>query len=148
MGIGAACPRCGSLMLTPSYDDEPMYCLVCGAQGAWPLATSVFRKAHKARVSSTQTARYNSVNNWPGNKKLQHLTVKYRMTFGEQHGPNPMPALIVECPWCGGVTKSQDWMTSRKLVGDTYSERYLYLVCPSEHTYSIICNEDGDYYWR
>ena len=147
MGINSTCPRCKSHMIDPRYNDEPMYCLVCGAQGDMPPTTTNVHTI-KTRTSTTHTARYRSYSSWPGNNKLKQLTVKYRMTFATPQGINPMPALILECPWCGGVTKSQVWTARSKLVGDKYSERAMNIVCPSKHSYSIVCNEEGDYYWR
>ena len=155
MGLAIKCPRCSSRMIIPRYNDEPMYCMVCGAQGDTAPPTPKTTKysetqagqAAKVRASTTyHTARYREVRDGPPPKELRHMIVRYRLAHGDRQ--LAFPALIVECPWCGGSTQSQAWAAPRREYNSRATERYMYIECPSKHTYSIGCDASGEYYWR
>ena len=156
MSVDSVCPRCDSRMIYPRFDDDPMYCMVCGAQGDMPPPSKTTKfsetkggKAARSRSSSTiHTARYRGAEGGPRFKGMESMTVRYRMTHADRQ--IPLPALIVACPWCGGVTRSQSW-AAPKSAGRwraSSTERYMYIECPSSHTYSMVCDASGDYYWR
>jgi DNA-directed RNA polymerase subunit M/transcription elongation factor TFIIS len=143
MGIADRCPRCGSLMVAPSYDDEGMYCITCGTQGDVPTPT---HRNYTPISKLIHTARYRAKKGHRNNNGVKHLTVRYRMAYGDRN--SPMPALVVECPWCGGVTKGVTWSAPRRESTRSLGEREMFVECPSNHTYSMVCDADGDYYWR
>lgn len=147
MSLDDRCPRCSSLMLTAGYSDDPMYCIVCGAQGDTPPTNNVHgSRANKARGSTAHTARYKAVlrkttMDWQDfHEELQHLIVRYKLTYADRP-LSVMPALIMECPWCKGVTRSQTWKSNRR-------EHVMHIECPSKHYYTMVFSEEGDYYWR
>ena len=145
MGRDNKCPRCGSLMVTPNYDDEPMYCMVCGAQGDMRPTNNVHANSKERTSSYAHTARYSAKE---GHRKgeLKHKTVRYRLAYANRN--TPLPALVMECPWCGAVSRSNIWSSPRRRYGQVTNEREMYVECPSHHTYSMVCDADGEYYWR
>jgi len=129
-------------MVAPSYDDEGMYCPVCGEHVDVPPTHTT----QGSKTRTTHTARYRARGRHDEVNGLRHLTVRYMLAFADRS--SPMPALIMKCPWCGGVTKSRTWAQPKREINRSLSEREMFVECPSNHTYSMVCDADGDYYWR
>ncbi len=147
---GVECHRCGSRMYNPSHDDDPMYCIVCGAQGDMlpPQPIRYSRNGYdltdftNTNLATIYIARYDGTGAYANG--LREQVVRYRMTHGDKH--TSLPALAVECPWCKEVTVAQTWhRLNTRGRGDA---RSMYIECTTRHTFSMVCADDGNYYWR
>jgi len=154
MDIDIVCPKCSARMVDRNYGNEPMYCLVCGTQGDMITHGSQFnnvkgKRNTRSRASPvTHIARYKEAKGRTGHPELKDMTLKYRLAHRRSHDEGAFPALLLECPHCGRETLSQAWVKSRWEPRRAAIERYIYVECPSGHTYSIVCDSSGDYYWR
>ena len=158
---GNKCHRCGSLMLKPNYDDGPMHCMVCGAQGDMPTCTKPLRSKHDitnfkgAHPATIYMARYRRGTTHTVDDRLAEKVVRYRLTSGP-HG-STYPALAVECPWCAKLIVEHSWHVTRRrsrkggalgyASAPVVEEYSMYIDCPTRHAFTMIC-DNGNYYWR
>ena len=107
------------------------------------------KKATRSRASTvTHTARYKEAKGKAGNPVLKDRTLRYRLAHRWEHDEGAFPALLLECPYCGSETLSQKWVKSKWDTSRATMERFMYIECPSNHRYSMVCDSNGNYYWR
>ena len=106
------------MMFKPNYDDGPMHCMVCGAQGDTPIRTKPLRSKHDitnfkgAHPATIYMARYRRGTTHTVDDRLAEKVVRYRLTSGP-HG-STYPALAVACPWGAKVIVAHSWQVTRR----------------------------------